>query len=70
MFGFSSIVKKVFGTKFERQMKKLRPTIERINSLEDGLKALKDDQLRGKTAEFKQQLANGATLDDLLPEAF
>jgi len=70
MFGFGNIVKKVFGTTFERQMKKLRPTIERINSFEPGLQALSDDQLRGKTADFRQQLANGAPLDDLLPEAF
>src|SRR5687768_16396203 len=53
MFGFGTIVTKVFGTKFDRQMKKLRPTIERINAFEDPLKALTDDQLRSKTAEFK-----------------
>jgi preprotein translocase subunit SecA len=70
MFGIDSIVKKVFGTKFERQMKKLRPTIERINSFEEKLEKLSDDQLRAKTADFRQQLDNGASLDDLLPEAF
>ncbi|MBK8715114.1 MAG: preprotein translocase subunit SecA [Deltaproteobacteria bacterium] len=67
---FSSLVKKVFGTKFDRQMRKIRPIIERINSLEAQFQPLSDEQLRGKTAEFKQKLSQGATLDDLLPDAF
>ncbi len=67
---FSKLVTKVIGTKFERQMRRLRPTIDRINDLADKWEKLSDAQLRGKTAEFKQQLAQGATLDELLPEAF
>ncbi|MCX4245995.1 preprotein translocase subunit SecA [Paraliomyxa miuraensis] len=65
-----SIVKKIFGTKHQRQMKKLRPLVERINGLEPTLEKLGDEQLRGKTAEFRTKLDNGASLDDLLPEAF
>jgi len=64
------IVKKLFGTKHDRQMKKLRPQLDAINALESTIAKLTDDELRGKTAEFKQKLDNGATLDDLLVEAF
>lgn len=63
-------LKKIFGTKHEREMKKLRPLVEHINSLEASMKTLSDEQLQAKTAEFKQRLANGQTLDDILPEAF
>jgi preprotein translocase subunit SecA len=65
-----SIVKKIFGTRHQRQMKKLRPLIERINAFEPGLEQLADEELRGKTAELRTKLDNGASLDDLLPEAF
>ncbi|MCX7978309.1 MAG: preprotein translocase subunit SecA, partial [Bdellovibrionaceae bacterium] len=51
-------------------MRALRPVVERINSLEPAMRALSDTELKGKTGEFKQRLANGATLDELLPEAF
>lgn len=67
---FQRILTSLFGTKHERDMKKLRPLIEQINSLEPGMQALTDDQLKGKTAEFRQRIANGETLDQLLPEAF
>jgi preprotein translocase subunit SecA len=67
---FGKLIKKVFGTKHERQMKKLQPIVDRINNLEASLKPLSDDQLKGKTNEFKQRLANGEPLDDLLPDAF
>lgn len=66
----TGIVKKLFGTKHQRQMKKLRPLVERINGLEPTLSKLSDEQLRAKTAQFKEKLDNGAPLDDLLPEAF
>jgi preprotein translocase subunit SecA len=65
-----SIVKKIFGTRHQRQMKKLRPLVERINGLEPELAKLDDAKLRGTTAELRTKLDNGASLDDLLPEAF
>jgi preprotein translocase subunit SecA len=61
---------KVFGTKHEREIKKMRPIISAINDLEPQLKTLSDAELAAKTVEFKQKLANGATLDDILIEAF
>ena len=67
---FGGILKKVFGTKHERQMKKLRPLVERIGSLEPQMQARSDEELRALTADFRQRLDQGASLDDLLPEAF
>lgn len=64
------LLKKVFGDANEREIKRLYKAIEHINNLEPMMAALSDDELRGKTAEFKQRYANGETLDDLLPEAF
>src|SRR3954464_15125311 len=64
------IIKKVFGTSHEREIKRLRPRVERINALEPAWMKLTDAELRGKTAEFKQKLENGATLDDILEESF
>ena len=61
---------KVVGTQNERELKRLRPIVGEVNALEPGIQALSDDQLRAKTAEFRDRLAKGATLDDLLPEAF
>jgi preprotein translocase subunit SecA len=61
---------KIFGTKHEREMKALRPLIAAINELEPRMQQLSDEQLAAKTQEFKQKLANGATLDDILVEAF
>ena len=61
---------KLFGTRSEREIKKLRPTLDKILAMEDDFKKLSDDELRGKTEEFKARLAAGETLDDLLPEAF
>jgi preprotein translocase subunit SecA len=65
-----SLVKKIFGTRHQRQMKKLRPLVERINGFEPSIAELTDEQLRGKTAEFRTKHDNGASLDDLLCEAF
>jgi preprotein translocase subunit SecA len=65
-----SLVKKVFGTKHDRQMKKLQPLIARIDELEKSAKALTDAQLKARTGEFREKLDRGAPLDDLLPEAF
>jgi len=64
------VLTSMFGTKHERDMKKLRPIIEHINSLEAGMQALTDDQLKAKTPEFQQRIKNGETLDAILPEAF
>ena len=61
---------KLFGTRSEREIKKIRPLVDKILSLEDEYRALSEEALRGKTAQFKQRLADGETLDDLLPEAF
>ena len=65
-----NIAKKIFGTQNDRELKSIYPIVDRINQLESQIKPLSDTQLQGKTAEFKQRLMNGETLDDLLPEAF
>jgi preprotein translocase subunit SecA len=62
--------KKLFGTSHERVVARLKPKVVAINGLEDEFKALSDAELRGKTAEFKEKLDNGATLDDVLVPAF
>ncbi len=64
------LLQKILGTKHDRELKKLHPKVEAINSLEAKIKKLSDEELRAKTAEFKQKLENGATVDDLLIEAF
>jgi preprotein translocase subunit SecA len=64
------LLKKIFGTKNERELKKLWPLVENVNSLEADLASLSDTQLKDKTEEFKKRLEEGETLDDLLPEAF
>ncbi len=61
---------RVFGSKNERELKQLNPIVERINALEPEIQALSDDQLKSQTVKFKEQLDQGAPLDDLLPEAF
>ena len=61
---------KLFGTRSEREIKKLQPTLDKILALEEEYKNLSEEELRGKTAQFKARLADGETLDDLLPEAF
>ena len=65
-----TLLAKVVGTQNDRELKRLRPIVAEVNALEPSIQALSDAQLRGKTAEFRQRLANGETLDDLLPEAF
>jgi preprotein translocase subunit SecA len=64
------ILKKLFGTKNEREIKRLWPIVEQINSLEQRIVALTDSQLKDKTEEFRRRLEVGETLDDILPEAF
>jgi preprotein translocase subunit SecA len=65
-----TLLAKVVGTQNERELRRLRPLVGQVNALEPATKALSDEQLRGKTVEFKQRVANGETLDELLPEAF
>ncbi|WP_027307873.1 preprotein translocase subunit SecA [Caloramator sp. ALD01] len=64
------ILEKIFGTYSDREIKRIMPLVEKIESLEELMSKLSDDELRGKTFEFKQRLEKGETLDDLLPEAF
>ncbi len=66
----SRVLTKVFGTKHERDMRKLQPMIDKIASFEPTLKGLSDEQLKAKTPEFRERLSRGETLDGLLPEAF
>ncbi|MFW8601068.1 preprotein translocase subunit SecA [Desulfobacterota bacterium M19] len=66
----SNVLTKVFGSKNDRILKKLRPVVERINSFEADIQKLDDAGLRAKTIEFRERLARGESLDDLLPEAF
>ena len=63
------IIKKLFNYS-EKEVKRVMPLVEKINGLEDSMKKLSDSELRQKTEEFKKRLAEGETLDDLLPEAF
>lgn len=65
-----SIVRKVFGSKNDRQVKRMAKAVKNINAVEESLKSLDDEALKAKTAEFKKRLQDGETLDDLLPEAF
>ena len=61
---------KVFGTYSQRELKSIYPIVDKITALEEDYKKLTDAQLQAKTPEFKERLANGETLDDILPEAF
>ena len=61
---------KVFGSKNERELKALMPLVRTVNGLEEEMKGLSDEQLRAKTDYFREKLAEGATLDDILPESF
>jgi preprotein translocase subunit SecA len=65
-----SLLRKIVGDSSERAAEKILPIVRQINALEDGVRQLGDDQLRAKTEEFKDRLARGETLDDLLVEAF
>ncbi len=65
-----SIIEKVFGTHSEKELKRIYPLVDKIEALDSTMAALSDEELRGKTDEFKARLAKGETLDDLLVEAF
>lgn len=66
----TQILTKIFGTKHDREMKKIQPTVDRINALEPQMAALTDEQLKAKTPEFQERLKRGESVDDILPEAF
>src|SRR3989338_8245615 len=70
MLGLGFLIEKMVGTQNERKLKKMRPRVESINSLEPQFKALSDERLKMKTEEFRARLAKGEKLDDLLVEAF
>jgi preprotein translocase subunit SecA len=65
-----TLLAKVIGTQNERDLKRLRPIVDEVGVFEPSLKTMSEEELRGKTGEFRRRLAGGATLDDLLPEAF
>ena len=65
-----NVIEKVFGTHSERELKRILPIVDKIESLRDDMMALTDEQLKDKTKEYKARLAQGETLDDLLPEAY
>ena len=65
-----SIIDKIIGTHSERELKRIRSTVDSIEAMRPKMQALSDEELRGKTDEFKKRLANGETLDDIMPEAY
>jgi len=65
-----TLLTKVFGSKHEREAKRLGPVVEEINRIAESYQALSEEELRAKTAEFRARIAEGESLDDLLPEAF
>ena len=65
-----NVFEKMFGTHSERELKRITSIVDKIESLRSDMQALSDEELRGKTKEYKNRLQEGATLDDLLPEAF
>ena len=66
----NSLLKKVFGSKNDREVKRIMPVVEEINSFEPQMKALSDEDFLGLTLKLKEELAGGKTLDDILPRAF
>ena len=65
-----SALTKIFGTHSDRELKRITPLVDKVESYRDEMKALSDEELRGKTKEYKERLEKGETLDDLLPEAY
>ncbi len=70
MLGLQNVAKKVFGSPNDRKLKSVRPLVSQINDLELGLESLSEQELRAKTEEFRNRIANGEAIDSLLPEAF
>ncbi|HCH76476.1 MAG TPA: preprotein translocase subunit SecA, partial [Pseudomonas sp.] len=67
---FAPLLKKLFGSKNEREVKRMLKAVQSVNALEEQMLSLSDEQLRSKTEEFKARLEKGETLDQILPEAF
>lgn len=65
-----SLITKIFGTRSQREIKKLQPQVDKILALEDTYRQLSEEELKDKTRQFKERLNQGETLDELLPEAF
>ncbi len=65
-----SIIDKIIGTHSERELKRIKSTVDAIEAMQPKMQALSDEELRGKTEEFKKRLADGETLDDIMPEAY
>ena len=65
-----SVIEKIFGTHSSRELKRIEPLVDKIEALRATMQALSDEELRGKTEEYKKRLTEGETLDDLLPEAY
>ena len=65
-----SLLEKIFGTHSDHELKRIYPIVDRIEAMDEDMQKLTDEELRDKTKEFKERLANGETLDDILPEAF
>ena len=65
-----SAIKKIFGTHSERELKRIYPLVDKVESYREAMGALSDEELKNKTKEYKERLENGETLDDLLPEAY
>ena len=64
------VIDKIFGTHSQRELKRIYPLVDKIEELRPAMQALSDEELKGKTEEYKKRLTEGETLDDLLPEAF
>ena len=64
------LIKKIVGSKNERELKRINPLMQRVSSLEDRIRPLSDGQLRAKTGEFRERIERGEPLDQILPEAF
>ena len=65
-----SIFEKIFGTHSERELKKIMPIVEKIQSMQDSMGAMSDEELKAQTVKFRKALEEGKTLDDILPEAY
>ena len=65
-----SLIRKIVGSKNERELKRIQPLVERINQREPEISPLSDDQLRGKTSDFKERIGRGESIEEILPEAF
>ena len=65
-----SFLEKIFGSYSKREINKILPLVDKIEEYEENYKSLTDDEIKNKTAEFKERIKNGETLDDILPEAY